>query len=224
MRYFAALLSTVTLSLSGCGGSADQFTSSTGLSQPTASAQNFSGKVQGTEFFIGATRNSSSFLAYLCDNLRARRFEGTLQSDAASLADFTINFDSTGAHGTVNINGAPMNFDAGPASYPAGLYWANATISGQPYFGGWILDGGQERGLVSLTGTPLSLTNPAPPAPTGVTSTLLSLRRPVVAPPLSAGGAPVTQISDGTSNISDGTSNISDGTSNITDGTSNTRH
>lgn len=172
---------------------------------------NFVGRIQGTDFFLGITRNSQRFFAYLCDSLRAQRFEGDLLGDSGRLPEFSLVFQNGRATGTVRIDGIDRAFEALPAYPPQGLYWAQALIDKIPYFGGWILDQGQEKGVVSRVGTPLTLAGPVPQPTTSIIAILIGLRQPVLGPPPAIGGLPLTA-----------TTNIQDGPSNITDGSSNT--
>jgi hypothetical protein len=203
------VLTAFALALLGCGNSANDPSFSNNSNQPPATASNFSGRVQNTDFFIGLSADDKRFFAYVCDSIRAQRFEGGLQD---TIPGFTVTFSNGQAQGTVLIDNVSRSFTATPSNLPNGLYWANTVINGVPTFGGWILDAGQEKGVVSATLPNLSA--PAQQPSSSIIAILIGLRTPVTAPPPFPGAAPVTAIRDGTSNIKDGTSNIQDGTSN----------
>ena len=194
------LLTALSLSLIGCGNSSNDPTFATN-NNPTP-ASNFSGRVQNTDFFIGLSADDKRFFAYVCDSIRAQRFEGGLQD---TVPGFTVTFSNGQAQGSVLIDGVNQSFTATPAVFPNGLYWANAVINGVPTFGGWILDGSQEKGVVSATLPNLSA--PAQQPSSNIIAILIGLRSPVIAPPPFTGAPPVTTIRDGTSNVKDGTSN-----------------
>ena len=200
-RRFLLTILTLALALVGCGNSSNDPTFATN-NNPTSTASNFSGRVQNTDFFIGLSADDKRFFAYVCDSIRAQRFEGDLQE---TIPGFTVTFANGQAQGTVLIDGTNRNFTATPAVFPNGLYWANTVIQGVPTFGGWILDGAQEKGVVSAT-IP-NLNAPAQQPSSNIIAILIGLRTPVTAPPPFPGAAPVTTIRDGTSNIKDGTSN-----------------
>ena len=187
----------------GCGSS-----STSNFSNGSAtSTRNLVGRVQSTDFFIGLFTDGKRFFAYVCDGIRAQRFEGDLQADSGSVPDFTVTFQADNARGTVVIDGTVRTFTAFPAVSPAGLYWASTTIDGTRTFGGWILEGGEERGVVSSSTTLPTLANPVQQPSSSIIAILIGLRQPVTGLPRSPGSAPVTSIQDGTSNIKDGTSN-----------------
>jgi hypothetical protein len=125
---------------------------------------------------IAITVKGGKAVAYLCDGRKTEAWlQGTATNGVLSLqgrggAQLTGEVAGERVSGTVSTGGAEWSFTASSARAPAGLYRANAAVSGVPSKIGWIVQpDGSEVGILNRNGA----VEPAPPLGPGVSTVIL---------------------------------------------------
>jgi hypothetical protein len=125
----------------------------------------YAGRVDGGGAAIAIAVRDGQGLAYVCDGKRLEAWlqggagDGQLALTGANGASLTGTYDATAAKGSVTVAGRTYTFRITVVQAPSGLYRIADKVANASAKGGWIVDGEQQTGTLTVDG----VTRPAPP-------------------------------------------------------------